>query len=221
MVVVFARAAVGFVLGLCVPVGVSRRLREPACGVAFTGAGLLPEDPVEGSCLVGCPLVVGVSPCWMSPCVEVCVVCLALCACAPLCTMLCSVGIFARAKQMLVCRVAPLVERCDTWLLRCIAWLPYVLVRFSRTIDCCLGEVRSQDYSGLLSAGCCATSGLRGWLYAFFLCFPWVARGGGVGRAVGAMFSHCGDLCGEGSSPCAVLRLSRLFPRARGFLVVR
>ncbi|MQM07613.1 hypothetical protein Taro_040457 [Colocasia esculenta] len=27
-----------------------------------------------------------------------------------------TVGIFARAKQMLVCCVAPLVERCDTWL---------------------------------------------------------------------------------------------------------
>ncbi|MQM17093.1 hypothetical protein Taro_050060, partial [Colocasia esculenta] len=32
----FARAAVGFVVGLCVLVGVSRRLREPTCGVAFT-----------------------------------------------------------------------------------------------------------------------------------------------------------------------------------------
>ncbi|MQM01307.1 hypothetical protein Taro_034063 [Colocasia esculenta] len=36
----FPRPAVGFVLGLRVCVGVSRRLREPACGVAFTGAGL-------------------------------------------------------------------------------------------------------------------------------------------------------------------------------------
>ncbi|MQL77270.1 hypothetical protein Taro_009676 [Colocasia esculenta] len=48
MVAVFARAAVGFVLDLCVRVGVSRRLREPACGVAFTGAGLLPVNLVEG-----------------------------------------------------------------------------------------------------------------------------------------------------------------------------
>ncbi|MQL70597.1 hypothetical protein Taro_002902 [Colocasia esculenta] len=31
-------------LSMCV----SRRLREPACGVAFTGAGLLPVEPVEG-----------------------------------------------------------------------------------------------------------------------------------------------------------------------------
>ncbi|MQM19094.1 hypothetical protein Taro_052094 [Colocasia esculenta] len=35
------------------------------------------------------------------------------------------VGIFARAKQMLVCRVAPLVEHCDTylWLLPALCWL--------------------------------------------------------------------------------------------------
>ncbi|MQL98788.1 hypothetical protein Taro_031502 [Colocasia esculenta] len=37
------------------------------------------------------------------------VVCLALRACASLGAVLCSVGIFARAKQMLVCRVAPLL----------------------------------------------------------------------------------------------------------------
>ncbi|MQM04734.1 hypothetical protein Taro_037538 [Colocasia esculenta] len=41
----FARAVVGFVFGLCIRVGVSRRLREPTCCVAFTGAGLLPVDP--------------------------------------------------------------------------------------------------------------------------------------------------------------------------------
>ncbi|MQM22731.1 hypothetical protein Taro_055788, partial [Colocasia esculenta] len=35
--------------------------------------------------------------------------------------------------------------------LRCIAWLPRVLVRFSRTTGCCLGEVRSQDCSRLVS----------------------------------------------------------------------
>ncbi|MQL97189.1 hypothetical protein Taro_029875 [Colocasia esculenta] len=78
----FTHAAVGFVLGLRVYVGVWLRLRDPACGVAFTGAGLLPVNPVE-------------------------------------------VGIFAQAKQMLVCRVAPLVERCDTglWLLPALCWL--------------------------------------------------------------------------------------------------
>ncbi|MQL96950.1 hypothetical protein Taro_029634 [Colocasia esculenta] len=36
-----------------------------------------------------------------------------------------TVGVFARAKQMLVCRVAPLVERCYTclWLLSAFCWL--------------------------------------------------------------------------------------------------
>ncbi|MQM13189.1 hypothetical protein Taro_046112 [Colocasia esculenta] len=78
----FARAAVGFVFGLRVHVGVSRRLREPTCDVTFTSAGLLPVDPG-------------------------------------------GVSIFARAKQMLVCRVAPLVERGDTylWLLSALCWL--------------------------------------------------------------------------------------------------
>ncbi|MQL94509.1 hypothetical protein Taro_027167, partial [Colocasia esculenta] len=147
----FARAAVGFVLDLHVRVGVSRRLREPACGVAFTGAGLWSAEPVE-------------------------------------------VGIFARAKQMLVCsrsssllvlvevrfpqncvvlvsgccgialwvevhRLAAVFWWCFpelfvvvlvsvVWLvtvalpsrLRCIAWLSCVLVRFPRTIGCCPGE---------------------------------------------------------------------------------
>ncbi|MQM21551.1 hypothetical protein Taro_054592 [Colocasia esculenta] len=44
----FARAAVEFVVGLRIHVGVSRRLREPTCGVAFTGAGLWSVEPVEG-----------------------------------------------------------------------------------------------------------------------------------------------------------------------------
>ncbi|MQM17442.1 hypothetical protein Taro_050414 [Colocasia esculenta] len=86
VVAVFARAAVGFVIGLHVRVGMSRRLREPMCGVAFTGAGLWSAKPDEGVLsLLGVPLVVG----------------------------------------MLVCRVAPLVERCDTcqWLLSALCWL--------------------------------------------------------------------------------------------------
>ncbi|MQM08476.1 hypothetical protein Taro_041333, partial [Colocasia esculenta] len=174
VVAIFARAAVGFVLGLRVCLGLSRRLREPTCDVAFTGVGLWSAEPVEGvltllvvpllwgeslldvplllrCVLVGCPLIV-----WV--CARL-VVCLALCAYVPLCTVLCSVDVVARAKQMLVCRVAPLVELCDTWL-RCISWLPCVLVHFLRTVGCCPGEVRSQDYFGLVSAGCCATSGL-------------------------------------------------------------
>ncbi|MQL67914.1 hypothetical protein Taro_000161 [Colocasia esculenta] len=59
MVDIFAHSAVGFILGLRVHVGVSRRLREPACGVAFTVAGLLSVDPavslVDVSlCAIGC-----------------------------------------------------------------------------------------------------------------------------------------------------------------------
>ncbi|MQL76004.1 hypothetical protein Taro_008385, partial [Colocasia esculenta] len=78
----FAHAVVGFVFGLHVRMGVSRRLRELAYGVAFTGAGLLPVDPG-------------------------------------------GVVVFTRAKQMFVCRVAPLVEHCDTylWLLSALCWL--------------------------------------------------------------------------------------------------
>ncbi|MQL87852.1 hypothetical protein Taro_020401 [Colocasia esculenta] len=61
---------VGFVFVLRIRVSVSRSLRKPACGVAFTGAGLWSAEPVEGvlallvvaslsGCvLVGCPLVV-------------------------------------------------------------------------------------------------------------------------------------------------------------------
>ncbi|MQL79312.1 hypothetical protein Taro_011750 [Colocasia esculenta] len=48
----FAHAMVEFFIGLHVRVGVSRRLREPTCGVAFTGAGLcevLPEFFSVGS----------------------------------------------------------------------------------------------------------------------------------------------------------------------------
>ncbi|MQM19264.1 hypothetical protein Taro_052265, partial [Colocasia esculenta] len=69
-------------------------LREHACGVAFTGAGLLPVDLVEGSCLIGCPLVVGSAS-------------------------------LLELSRCFVCRVAPLVERCDTclWLLSALCWL--------------------------------------------------------------------------------------------------
>ncbi|MQL84301.1 hypothetical protein Taro_016810 [Colocasia esculenta] len=85
---------------------------------------------------------------------------------------------------MLVCRVAPLVERCYTYLwllLRCIAWLPYVLVMFPRTVCYCLGEGFSQDYSVLASVCCCATSGSEvcypfGWcvLAGFPRAVPWL-----------------------------------------------
>ncbi|MQL84928.1 hypothetical protein Taro_017441 [Colocasia esculenta] len=107
----FTRAVIEFVVGLRVCVGMSRGLREPTCGMTFTGAGLWSAK------LVG-------------------------------------VGASARAKQRLVSCVAPLVElqhlsvvvvglvlascelSCIAWLLvfwlRCIAWLPYVLVMFSQ-----------------------------------------------------------------------------------------
>ncbi|MQM17368.1 hypothetical protein Taro_050339 [Colocasia esculenta] len=45
VVAIFTRAAVGFVLGLRIRVVVSQRLREPTCGVAFTGAGLWSVEP--------------------------------------------------------------------------------------------------------------------------------------------------------------------------------
>ncbi|MQM11887.1 hypothetical protein Taro_044798 [Colocasia esculenta] len=43
----FTSATVGFIIGLRIHVGVSRRLRDPTCGVAFTSAGLLSVEPVE------------------------------------------------------------------------------------------------------------------------------------------------------------------------------
>ncbi|MQL87803.1 hypothetical protein Taro_020347 [Colocasia esculenta] len=85
----------------------------------------------------------------MSPCAGVCVVlvvCLAFCACAPLCAVLYSVGIFARAKQMLVCRVAPLVERWDTWM---CSWSSSLLV---------LVEVRFPQNYAVLVSGCCGVA---------------------------------------------------------------
>ncbi|MQM22055.1 hypothetical protein Taro_055103, partial [Colocasia esculenta] len=50
----------GFVIGLRVRVGVSRRLREPTCGVAFTGAGLWSAEPVEALSRQACR---GILPC--------------------------------------------------------------------------------------------------------------------------------------------------------------
>ncbi|MQM00457.1 hypothetical protein Taro_033192 [Colocasia esculenta] len=49
---------------------------------------------------------------------------------------------------------------CELWL-RCIAWLPYVLVRFPRTICCCPGEGFSQDCFVLVSAVAVLPQSLR------------------------------------------------------------
>ncbi|MQM12369.1 hypothetical protein Taro_045286 [Colocasia esculenta] len=185
----FAHATFGFVVGLCIRVGVSQRLREPMCGVALTGAELWSAELVEGvlaslvvpfllGCvLVGCPLVIGgvLVGCPLLVGLLGCVLCLALCACALLGTVLCSVGIFARANQMFVCRVSPLVECCDTylWLLPALCWLvvnsgevfpeffstgsggsevspELCCARFWLLRHCPLVEVRYQDYSRLV-----------------------------------------------------------------------
>ncbi|MQL99628.1 hypothetical protein Taro_032353 [Colocasia esculenta] len=113
----------------------SRRLREPAYGVAFTGAGLLPVELVED----------------------------------------------AKLSRCFVCGVASPVERCDTCLwsssawLRCIAWLPCVLVRFPRTVCCCSGEGFSQDCFVLVSTVAVLPQSLRcavGLAGAFWRVFP-------------------------------------------------
>ncbi|MQM13523.1 hypothetical protein Taro_046448 [Colocasia esculenta] len=88
----------------------SQRLREPTCCVAFTGAGLLPVEPVEGvSTLLAAPLLLGcvLSLLCVSPCVPV--------RCAR----------DAELSRCLACCVAPLVERCNTylWLLSAWCWL--------------------------------------------------------------------------------------------------
>ncbi|MQL94106.1 hypothetical protein Taro_026757 [Colocasia esculenta] len=64
--------------------------------------------------------------------------------------------------------------------LRCIAWLPCVLVRIPRTVFYCPIEGSSQDYSALIFVYCCATSGSEvcywfGWcvLAGFPRMVPW------------------------------------------------
>ncbi|MQM13034.1 hypothetical protein Taro_045957 [Colocasia esculenta] len=86
---------------------VAARLREPACGVAFTSAGLLPVEPVEGvPALLAAPLLLG------------CVLWL-LCVwpCVP---VLCARD--AELSRCFVCGVASPVERCDTCLWSSSAW---------------------------------------------------------------------------------------------------
>ncbi|MQM20452.1 hypothetical protein Taro_053473 [Colocasia esculenta] len=85
--------------------------------------------------------------------------------------------------------------------LRCIAWLPCVLVRFPRTVFCCPGESFSQDYFVLVSAISVLPQGLRyaasvGLAGAFWRVFPercLCGSGGGSPRT---------DLCCFCSSAC-------------------
>ncbi|MQM01578.1 hypothetical protein Taro_034336 [Colocasia esculenta] len=138
-------------LVVCVPL----RLREPACGVAFTGAGLLLVESVEGF-----PITV-------------------------LCPFLVAVALPSR--------------------LRCIAWLPCVLVRFLRTVFCCPGESFSQDCSVLISAIAVLPQGLRyaasvGLAGAFWRVFPErCLRGSGGGSPMTDLCCFC--------SPTVVLPL--------------
>ncbi|MQL87128.1 hypothetical protein Taro_019667 [Colocasia esculenta] len=132
----FACAAVGFVVGLRIRVGVSRRLREPACGVAFTGAGLCCVFGLACLCAIGrCALLSReVLPEFFSVDSggELFVVVLVRVP-LPLGLLLCSL------KSSFV---------LPAWFEASVVWLVAVAL-----------EV--EDCSGLVSAGCCATSRLR------------------------------------------------------------
>ncbi|MQM10003.1 hypothetical protein Taro_042894 [Colocasia esculenta] len=128
----------------------SRRLREPACGVAFTDAGLLPMELVEGvPALLAAPLLLG-CVLWLLcvwPCVPVRCARDAELSRTVLCTFLVAVALPSR--------------------LRCIAWLSCVLEKFPRTVCCCPGEGFSQDCSSLVSAVVVPPQSLRcvvGWV---------------------------------------------------------
>ncbi|MQL68735.1 hypothetical protein Taro_001013, partial [Colocasia esculenta] len=109
----------------------------------------------------------------------------------------------SRLCRCSVCRVASLVECCDTclWLLslRCIAWLPCVLVRFPRTVCCCPGEGFSPDCFTPVSAVAVLPQSLRcvvGLARAFWQVFPEQYLGGSGGG------SPRTDLCCFCSSAC-------------------
>ncbi|MQM15688.1 hypothetical protein Taro_048639, partial [Colocasia esculenta] len=109
----FARAAVGFVVGLRVRVGVSRRLRESACGVAFTGA----------SCVFGLACLCTVGRC-----------ALLIVNSGKVLPEFFSVGSSGELFVVVLASVVWLVANALPSRLRCIAWLPCVLVRFSELL---------------------------------------------------------------------------------------
>ncbi|MQM19453.1 hypothetical protein Taro_052458, partial [Colocasia esculenta] len=108
----------------------SRRLREPTCGVAFTGAGLLSVELVEGvSALLATPC------CWG--------VCCRCCVFGLVC--LCSVVRCARDAKL----SSLALTGCELWL-RSIAWLPCVLVEVSQNyllLSCWFGWCILEGFS--------------------------------------------------------------------------
>ncbi|MQL91365.1 hypothetical protein Taro_023976, partial [Colocasia esculenta] len=58
---------------------------------------------------------------------------------------------FGPLGHLSVVVVSLVLVGCELWL-RCIAWLPCVLMRFPRTLCCCLGEGFPQDYSVVVSS---------------------------------------------------------------------
>ncbi|MQL81481.1 hypothetical protein Taro_013941 [Colocasia esculenta] len=177
-------------LSVCVPLW----LREPACGVAFTGAGLLSMELVEG-----------VHAFWL-----------------PFCC-----GGFHRTVLCSFLVAIALPSR-----LRCIAWLPCVLVRFPRNVCCCPGEGFSQDCSVLVSVVVVLPQSLRcgvGLTGAFWRFFPEPCLGGSGGGSPRTglrclcSFARCSVLSdgpcrwvvhsGEGSSQdCPLLLLVKVLP---------
>ncbi|MQM00507.1 hypothetical protein Taro_033242, partial [Colocasia esculenta] len=171
-------------LGVRVPL----RLREPACCGAFTGAELLPVKPVEGvAALLAAPLLSGCVLCW---CCEFGLVCLCV-------VVRCALD--AELSRAVLCVFLVAVALPSE--LRCIAWLPCVLVRFPKTVCCCPGEGFSQDCSALVSAVAMLPQGLRcaasvGLASAFLRVFPERCLGGsGGGCPRTCLCCFCSSAC--------------------------
>ncbi|MQM11442.1 hypothetical protein Taro_044349, partial [Colocasia esculenta] len=107
--------------------------------------------------------------------------------------------------------------------LRCIAWLPCVLVRFPRTVCCCPGESFSQDCFALVHAIVVLPQSLRcavGLAAAFWQVFPercLGCSGGGSYRTSSCCF--CSSACcsvlsdGLGCSIIGLCILVKVLPR--------